>query len=139
MKICWQSILSQICEHGLEVLLPFPPLLQPWHHSRQAVMRTDLRIMICPLASCVQGDTFYDMGTQGVGAIEMQIHAACGLTHSPTSKSHLEVHVLVLGPYGGHSSQITLGPIVSRGYRQCVYNLHSWICICIHIDTYIYV
>lgn len=147
MKICWQSILSQICAHGLEVLvgaLPLPPLLQPWHHSRQAVTRTDL-FMICLLASCVQGDIFYDMGTQGVAGLEMQIHAACGLTHTPTSKSHLEVHVLVLGPHGGQSSQITMGPIASRGHRQhvhvcaCVYNLHSWICICIHIDTYIYV
>ena len=37
--------------------------------------------------------------------MEFQVHAACGLTCSPSLKSTLEVHVLVKGPHGGRITE----------------------------------
>ena len=121
-----KHIVSDLCAWACRRPPPFASAMASLQTSRHA----HRLFMICLLASCVQGDIFYDMGTHGVAGLEMQIHAACGLTRTPTSKSHLEVHVHVLGPYGGQSSQITIGPIASRGHRQhvhvcaCVYNVH---------------
>ena len=42
----------------------------------------------------------YDVGEAGLASIELQIHDACGMVHTP-SKSHLELHVHIAGPYGG--------------------------------------
>ena len=48
---------------------------------------------------------FLDTGGNGVCDIEFQVHAACGMTYSPSVKSTLEVHVLVKGPHGGRITE----------------------------------
>ena len=59
--------------------------------------------------------------------LELQVHAACGLTYTPNLKSHLEVHVIVLGPHGG-----------SMRLRFLLLLLLLLLFLILHITTYYY-